>query len=153
MEQIITASEKQTFVFAKKFTKRLKGGEIIGLVGELGAGKTVFTKGLASGLGIKKIVNSPTFVLMKIYEVKSEKQKVKNLCHIDAYRVKTAKEIALIGAEEYFNRPDTVTVIEWADKIKKILPKKTKYVKFINMEENKRLIIFNKTKIIWDMKT
>ena len=139
MKQIITVSEKQTFALAKKFTKRFKGGEIIGLVGELGAGKTVFVKGLASGLGIKKTVNSPTFVLMKIYKIKNAKLKVKNLCHIDAYRVKTAKEIALLGAREYFNRPDTVTVIEWADKIKKILPKKTKFF-YIIYNQNKRII-------------
>jgi len=142
MKQITTTSEKQTFAFAKKFAQSLKGGEVIGLIGELGAGKTVFTKGLANGLGVKGVVNSPTFVLMKIYKIKSLNLKVKNLCHIDVYRVKDIKEMASIGVEEYFNRSDTVTVIEWADKIKKILPKRAKYVKFINKGGNRRLIIF-----------
>jgi tRNA threonylcarbamoyladenosine biosynthesis protein TsaE len=138
----ITNSEKETFNFAKKFAKRLKGGEIIGLTGDLGAGKTVFAKGLAAGLGVKKNITSPTFVLMKIYEIKKPCSKIKILCHIDAYRLKTPQDLIAIGAEEYFNRPDAVTVIEWADKIKKILPKKTKYIGIINKDENKRIIIF-----------
>ena len=146
----ITNSEKETFNFAKNFAKKLKGGEVIGLVGELGAGKTIFTKGLAAGLGIKKHITSPTFVLMKVYEVKSpayakaladkQKSKVKSLCHIDAYRIKNAQDITAIGAKEYFNRLNTITIVEWADKIKKILPKKTKFVSIINKEEDKRLI-------------
>lgn len=136
----ITNSEKETFNFAKKFAKRLKGGEIIGLTGDLGAGKTVFAKGLAAGLGVKKNITSPTFVLMKVYQTKYPN--IKYLIHIDAYRLKTPQDLIAIGAEEYFNRPDTVTVIEWADKIKKILPKKTKYIGIINKDENKRIIIF-----------
>ncbi len=138
----ITASEKQTFEFAKKLAQKLKGGEIIGLVGDLGAGKTIFTKGIAAGLGIKQNITSPTFVLMKVYEVKSLKFKVKSLCHIDAYRIKTPQDIIAIGAEEYFNRPGTVTVIEWADNIKKILPKKTRYINLLQEGKRKRKIIF-----------
>ncbi|MDP3043657.1 MAG: tRNA (adenosine(37)-N6)-threonylcarbamoyltransferase complex ATPase subunit type 1 TsaE [bacterium] len=136
----ITNSEKETFNFAKKFAKRLKGGKIIGLTGDLGAGKTVFAKGLAAGLGVKKNITSPTFVLMKVYQTKYPN--IKYLIHIDAYRLKTPQDLIAIGAEEYFNRPDAVTVIEWADKIKKILPKKTKYIGIINKDENKRIIIF-----------
>ncbi|MFH1522863.1 MAG: tRNA (adenosine(37)-N6)-threonylcarbamoyltransferase complex ATPase subunit type 1 TsaE [Patescibacteria group bacterium] len=137
---ITTNSEKKTLDFANKFSKKLRGGEIIGLIGELGAGKTIFTKGLASGLNIKKTITSPTFVLMKIYEIKNNELRIKNLVHIDAYRIKKAEELIAIGAKEYFNRPDVVTIIEWADRIKKILPKKTEYVRFNNQGGNKRLI-------------
>ncbi len=158
MKHIITASAKQTFNFAKKFTRHLKGGEIIGLVGELGAGKTIFVKGLAAGLGIKKNITSPTFVLMKIYPIKLPrhgrgsssagfntvnkitKTQISNLIHIDAYRLKSAKDILAIGAQEYLGRIGAITVIEWADRVKKILPKKTKFVNIINKEGNKRLI-------------
>jgi len=63
-----TYSEKQTFNLGKKIAKKLQGGEIIGLTGDLGAGKTVFIKGLAKGLGVRQAVTSPTFVLMKIYK-------------------------------------------------------------------------------------
>ena len=148
--QKITNSEKETFEFAKTFAKKLKGGEVIGLIGELGAGKTIFTKGMAAGLGIKKNITSPTFVLMKIYQIPNPpgraphsgagKSQISNICHIDAYRIKNARDITAIGAEEYFNRPDTVTIVEWADNIKKILPKKTKFVNIKNQDYNTRSI-------------
>jgi tRNA threonylcarbamoyladenosine biosynthesis protein TsaE len=157
----ITYSEKETFAFAKKFAAGLKGGEVIGLVGDLGAGKTIFAKGLAAGLGVKNTINSPTFVLMKVYQCHSRhalhppkntkqhdstvlkrKSKITKFVHVDAYRIKKADELSAIGLEEYFNRPDTVVVIEWADKIKKILPNnslnvnitaKEKFTRFINI--------------------
>jgi len=116
---IITNNEEETFAFAKKFAETLEGGEIIGLIGDLGAGKTVFTKGLAAGLGIKNNVNSPTFVLMKVYKAKG---KIKTLVHIDAYRLQNMADLVAIGAEDYFNRNDTITVIEWIDKIQSELP-------------------------------
>jgi tRNA threonylcarbamoyladenosine biosynthesis protein TsaE len=137
--KVITKSDKETISFAKKFVNKLKGGEVIGLIGELGAGKTVFTKGVAQGLGIKNTVNSPTFVLMKIYKVTNHKT-VKQLCHIDAYRINNPVDLTVIGIEEYFNRPDTITVIEWADKIKKILPKNTRHVNINTYNNNKRII-------------
>ena len=116
----VSASEKETFNFAKKFAKNLKGREIIGLVGDLGAGKTVFAKGLAAGLGIKQKITSPTFVLMRIYPV--NKKRIKNFVHIDAYRLKTAADLETIGAKEYFSDPSSIVLIEWADKVKKIIP-------------------------------
>lgn len=141
--QKITNSEKETFVFAKSFAKKLKGGEVLGLIGDLGAGKTAFTKGLAAGLSVKQNLTSPTFVLMKIYKIQGSKFIIHNLCHIDAYRIKSAKDLIAIGAEEYFNRPDTVTVIEWAGKIKKILPKGARFVSIKNIGGDKRLIKLN----------
>jgi len=139
MKKIITNSEKETVELAKKYASKLKGREVIGLIGELGAGKTIFTKGLAAGLGVKQTITSPTFVLMKIYPIRNSKFEIRNLVHIDAYRIKTPQDIIAIGAQEYFNRSDTVTVIEWADRVKKILPKKTKIVNII-YKEDKRII-------------
>lgn len=140
MHKIITNSEKETFIFAEKLAKKFNNNEIIGLIGELGAGKTVFARGIASGLGVRDNVNSPTFVIMKIYNAKFKK--IKYFCHIDAYRLNNAKDLESIGAEEYFNRQDTISVIEWADKIKKVLPKKIKLIN-INQSENKRIIKIN----------
>ena len=125
--KFISFSEKETFNFAKKFAKKLKGGEILGLIGDLGAGKTIFTKGLAAGLGIKKNITSPTFVLMKIYKITPlvrGGRGVTTLVHIDAYRLRSAKDLIAIGVKEYLTKPDTITIIEWADKVKKMLPKK-----------------------------
>jgi tRNA threonylcarbamoyladenosine biosynthesis protein TsaE len=133
----VSDSEKDTFNFAKKFAKTLHGGEVIGLVGNLGSGKTVFAKGLASGLGISQKITSPTFVLMRVYPVK--KTKIKNFIHIDAYRLKSAADLEAIGAKEYFSDPISVVLIEWADKVKKMLPKKIQIIKII-IKENQRLI-------------
>ena len=139
--RFITHSEKETFNFSKNFSKKITGGLVLGLTGNLGAGKTVFTKGIALGLGIKKTITSPTFVLMKVYPVKRRRQ-IKFLVHIDAYRIKSARDLAAIGAAEYLDRPDTVTVIEWADKIKKILPKQARLIKITHQKNNSRKIIF-----------
>ena len=139
--QYLSSSAKQTFSFAKKWAKQLEGGETIGLIGQLGAGKTIFTKGLASGLGIKKNITSPTFVLMRVYPL-NKHPTIKNLVHLDAYRIKRANELLAIGIKDYLNQPDTTVVIEWADKIKKILPKKAKIVKVNYIEDNKRIIIY-----------
>lgn len=115
MEAFVTKTEKETFEFAREFTKNLKGGDVVGLVGNLGAGKTVFSKGIADGLGIKEEITSPTFVYMKIYEVKDHLS-IKKMCHIDAYRIENEQLLLDIGVLEYFNNPDVLTVIEWADK-------------------------------------
>ena len=121
-------NEKETLAFAEKFAKTLRGGEVVALIGELGAGKTVFTRGLAHGLGIKERVQSPTFLLMKIYDAKTQKaaktQKIKFLCHVDAYRLSNAAELADIGILDWLGRADTVTVIEWADKVAALLRNK-----------------------------
>jgi len=139
--KFLSTSEKETFNFAKNFSKKLSGGETLGLIGNLGAGKTIFTKGLASGLGIKKHLTSPTFVLMKIYRFGKHKQ-IKNLVHIDAYRIKSARDLTAIGADEHFSRADTITIIEWADKIKPILPKRARFVEFSLVKNNFRKITF-----------
>jgi tRNA threonylcarbamoyladenosine biosynthesis protein TsaE len=116
-------NEKETLAFAEKFAKTLRGGEMIALVGELGAGKTVFTRGLARGFGIKQKIQSPTFLLMKIYKtkIKNLKSKIRNLVHVDAYRLSGAQELVDIGLLDWLGRPDTVTVIEWADKVSELL--------------------------------
>jgi tRNA threonylcarbamoyladenosine biosynthesis protein TsaE len=140
----ILKNEKETLAFAEKFVKTLRGGEVIALVGELGAGKTVFTRGLARGFGIKKKIQSPTFLLLKIYKIKIKnlKSKIKNLIHVDAYRLSGAHELVDVGLLDWLGRPDTVTVIEWADKVSELL-RGRKVIK-INFEfgekENERII-------------
>jgi len=96
----------------------------------LGAGKTTFTQYLAKALGVKQTVNSPTFNIIKIYKIKNQKSEIRNLVHIDAYRLHSPQELTALGIEEYFNDERTVTVIEWADKVKPILPKNSIFIKF-----------------------
>lgn len=129
MKTFTTDSDQATRDLARKLAADLKGGEVIGLVGNLGAGKTVFSQGLAEGLGIIEPVTSPTFVVMKVYPV-SGHPSIKQFCHIDAYRLRGAADLAAIGAEDYIGAPDTLTAIEWADKIREMLPPKTITINF-----------------------
>ncbi len=139
---IITHSEKQTLNLGKNFVLELKGGEVIGLIGELGAGKTVFVKGLAQGLNIKNIITSPTFVLMKIYKTKGL---IKQLCHVDAYRLKSSQDLIDIGIKDYLSKKTAVTVIEWANQVKNILPKNKILVKIkFGKKQNQRIFEINK---------
>ena len=104
--KFLSRSEKDTYAFAKRVADRLKGGEVILLNGDLGAGKTTFTKGLALALGVKETVTSPTFTYVKEYDGRLP------LFHFDMYRVADADEVYELGLEEYFYRGGVV-VVEW----------------------------------------
>lgn len=104
------------------------------MVGDLGSGKTVFVKGLAAGLGIKETIQSPTFILMKCYKGK------KRLCHFDFYRLKEPKEALTVGGQDEWNKKDTISVVEWADRVYGILPRKTKIITFEYVNKNQRKI-------------
>lgn len=140
MTIIKTKSERETFDFGKKLVKKLKGGDVVGLIGELGSGKTILIKGIANGLKIKKTITSPTFVLMKIYKTKT-KNKIKYLCHVDAYRVKNGAELINIGIGDWLGKKNVLTVIEWAEKGKDILPKKSLIIRIkFGKRKNERKI-------------
>ncbi|MCK5416355.1 tRNA (adenosine(37)-N6)-threonylcarbamoyltransferase complex ATPase subunit type 1 TsaE [Candidatus Parcubacteria bacterium] len=140
MKTINTKNENETLGFAEKFARNLKGGEIICLQGDLGVGKTVFTQGLALGLNYKKNVNSPTFVIMKIYKIRNPKSEIRNLIHIDTYRLNSEKDIETIGAQEYFGRHDCITIIEWPERIKKIIPKNSIWINIEIKNKDERTI-------------
>ncbi len=140
MKNIITKSEAQTLALGKKLAGRLKGGEVVALVGDLGAGKTVLARGLARGLDIKNIINSPTFVLMKIYRIRNYKLKIRNFIHIDAYRLNSEQGLIDIGIFDWLGRKDSVVLIEWAERVKKILPKKAIKIRIkFGKKENLRI--------------
>jgi len=132
--KIITHSEKETYNFAKDFSNKLNGGEVLLLIGDLGSGKTAFTKGLAKGLKIKNTITSPTFVLMKVYSGK------KQLIHIDAYRLNSGQDLEAIGALDYFGDPEWITVIEWAERVKDVWPKNKVVIEFKVKSDKEREI-------------
>ncbi len=140
MQTIITKNEDETFKLGAAWGRKCRGGEVLMLSGDLGAGKTKLLQGLALGLGIKNHINSPTFNILKIYKSKG---RVKYFCHIDAYRLNSEQDLISLGVEEFFNSPETVTAIEWAEKIKKIWPKNSKIIKIKHQSLNKRKISFN----------
>jgi tRNA threonylcarbamoyladenosine biosynthesis protein TsaE len=133
---MITNSAEETMLIAEKLAKGLKPGDIIALSGDMGSGKTTFTKGIGKGLGVKdsKRINSPTFVLIKEYSGKIP------LYHLDLYRLDTLKEIENLAVEEYIYGTG-VTVIEWAEKIKCLLPEKRILVKFKVKGGTKREVV------------
>ena len=116
---------------AKSIARQLRGGEILALVGDLGSGKTTFTKALGKQLKIKNHITSPTFMVMNLFKAKAGNKPV-FFYHLDLYRTKNFKEVKALGITEIWGDPRTITVIEWADKIKRHLPKKTVLIKFKN---------------------
>lgn len=136
MMEKLSLSVNQTLRLGKMIAGNLRGGEIILLSGSLGAGKTVLAKGIAQGLGINKNnVVSPTFVLLRVYPGKHLLQ------HFDFYRIKTPEEILALGLQEYLYS-DAVTVIEWPERLKFILPKEFLKIKLFSKARNQRYFKF-----------
>jgi tRNA threonylcarbamoyladenosine biosynthesis protein TsaE len=111
MEVVTTRSEEETFELARRMAGNFKGKEVVLLSGELGAGKTVFAKGLAAGAGVVAIdrVSSPSFTLVNIYEGRWP------VFHIDLYRLEREAEILDLGWEDYLG--EGIVLVEWADKL------------------------------------
>lgn len=130
--KVTTRSEKETIELAQNFESEKFPNMIICLDGELGSGKTVFTKGIANALGIQESITSPTFNIIKEYDGELP------LYHMDVYRLDGNTDG--YGIEEYFHKGGVV-VIEWADTIKDILPKEYLHIKFKVADENKRVLI------------
>ena len=130
--KITTKNEIETIELAQNFESEKFPNMIICLNGELGSGKTMFTKGIANALGINENITSPTFTIIKEYDGELP------LYHMDVYRLDGNTEG--IGIEEYFNKGGVV-VIEWADTIKDILPKERLDIKFKVLDENKNEVV------------
>ncbi len=114
-ETITSNSPEETFLFAEELGRRISNSSVIALYGDLGAGKTIFTKGLARGLGIDEDITSPTFSLMESYEGD------KPLHHFDLYRIENLNEFENLRFEEYWEG-DGISVIEWPEKAGDLLP-------------------------------
>lgn len=127
--KVVVNSENETQDLAIKFSKKLKKGDVVLLNGDLGAGKTTFTKYVFQALGVTRVVNSPTFAILKSYQGKF------NLHHFDTYRI-TLDEAIEAGFDEILSDRDSVIFIEWSENIKELLPDKTIKVniKYINKD-------------------
>ncbi len=130
-KQLITHSPQETKALAHAIALELKDGSVITLSGDLGAGKTTFTQGLAKGLNIQKMVSSPTFTIMKWYSGRLK------LTHIDAYRLEGLHQD--LGFEELIGTCG-VCVIEWPEYIKELLPEEFLEIKLSRLDEDDRLI-------------
>ncbi len=145
MIKMITTNEAETKKVASLLVKeiqkkplRTKGALIIGLEGELGSGKTKFVQGLAKQLGVKQHLTSPTFVLMKEYKINTDQ--FKYIYHFDCYRLDKPKYLLELDFEQIINQPENIVLIEWAEKVKSIIPKNVIWIKFKFIGDNKRRI-------------
>ena len=131
MAIFISKNAEDTLSFAKGYASTLKGGDIVVLNGEMGAGKTVFAKGVALGLGIKEEVLSPTYAYMNDYNGK--------LYHFDCYRLKNCEQAEALGLCDYFYS-NGICLIEWAENISSVLPEKVKKVNIEKIDKDTRRI-------------
>ena len=123
-------------VFLNKILKKKKGHHgalVVGLSGDLGAGKTAFTQAVARHLGIRQKVASPTFIIMKRYPLKAKGYKF--FFHLDAYRLKNEKELLHLGWQEIINDKDHLVFLEWPENVSKALPAQARFV-YISTDKN-----------------
>ena len=131
MATIITKTRAETEAFAAEYAKTLQAGDVVLLDGDMGAGKTVFSKGVARGLGIQEEVTSPTYAYMNDYDGR--------LFHYDCYRIESVEQAENLGLADYFDMGG-ICLIEWAQNIAPLLPRKVKRVVIKKIDDNKREI-------------
>lgn len=117
-----TRSEEETLQLGRKLARQARPGQVFSLVGDLGVGKTVLTKGMAEGLGIMEPVNSPTFTILQIYE-----EGRLPFYHFDVYRIGDLEEMEEIGYEDYFYG-EGICLVEWANLIRELMPEDTIHI-------------------------
>lgn len=154
----ITKSDKETVKLGNEFAKKLKPGDVIFLFGDLGFGKTTFTKGIAEGLGIKERIISPTFTIIREHKVKIQNSKGKNeikkstptksgsvimkMFHVDLYRVENEKQLKEIGISEIINNRSSIVIVEWPEKLPEKKPNWSIYFE-MNKDNTRTINIIN----------
>lgn len=159
MRVAVTKSALETKKFAARLAATISAPAVIALAGELGAGKTTFVQGFAKALGVKEKIQSPTFVLLKIYNIYSSSSSrrhtkessrlrpnskisgVRHLVHIDCYRLNSPRDMAHVGFKNLLQDKDAVILVEWAGRIKSLLPKSTLRIKFKHGKRSNERII------------
>lgn len=164
MQKILTRNSEETKNLAKFLAEEIRGGEIICLSGDLGAGKTTFTQGLLEGMGVEGPYTSPTFAIIKEYcvthtvergmqnvECKKQRDAIHaprstfHVYHIDAYRVEE-KDLLNLAWKDFAGKENTVTIVEWAERIKNLIPTGALWINFEWINENEREITISKSK-------
>lgn len=138
---LVTKNLRQTIKLGEQLARGVKKGDVIALIGDLGAGKTSFTQGIARGLGVKGYIRSPSFKLINEYKGTLP------VFHFDLYRLKNISEVEDLGYKDYFYNGG-ITIIEWAEKIKPILPEEYWQVNLFNLGGTKRKIIIKKVTLM-----
>ena len=148
MEKFVSGSPEESRKIAQDFAEKIlaerraeNGALVLALTGDLGSGKTTFTQAFADALGVKDRIKSPTFIIFRKSKIKNQKRAksvFENFYHFDVYRINSEKEILNLGWEEIIKNPANIVLVEWADKIEKILPKNSIKIKFQHLKGDKR---------------
>ncbi len=141
MKEYLSKSEEETAEIAADFIKNLspkKEAVVVGLYGELGASKSFFTRAMAEALGVKEKVQSPTFVIEKVYDLTHKN--FKKFFHLDVYRLEGPAELLPLGWSDILSDEHNLVVIEWAEKIEDLMPKNSIKIHFEHVSENERKI-------------
>jgi len=133
-----TKSPEETKKLGRNLARQLEPGSVMALIGPLGSGKTVLIQGICSGLGVEKVVTSPSFVIINEYPGRLHESSIW-IYHFDLYRLENVEEFIKLGYEEYFYGKG-ITLIEWAEKVKSFLPRKRWEVNLKIISENEREI-------------
>jgi tRNA threonylcarbamoyladenosine biosynthesis protein TsaE len=143
MDEVIFAnSAEDTEKVGERFSKKLKKGDVVFLKGQLGSGKTTFTKGLARGLGISTRIISPTFIVVREHHVDDNKNsEIKTLYHLDLYRLNDEKDVLTVDLKDYLKDDEAVTVIEWPEVGQNIIEDKHWSIDFDLVGEGRQLTI------------
>ncbi|MFZ2167751.1 MAG: tRNA (adenosine(37)-N6)-threonylcarbamoyltransferase complex ATPase subunit type 1 TsaE [Minisyncoccia bacterium] len=128
--------------FVDALLRGTQGATLVTLSGELGAGKTAFTKAVASKLGVGEVVTSPTFVLEKIYLLGGETAKFGRLVHIDAYRLESGKDLAALGFDELMQDSGNLILLEWPEKVAEALPEPAVHISIVANPDESRTIVY-----------
>ena len=134
-EEFITNSAQQTQELGARFAQTLKNGDFVALYGNLGSGKTTFIQGLAKGLGIRRRIISPTFIIIRHYQLKNG-----NFYHVDLYRTETKHDLLSVGLDQIIQDKDSIVALEWAEKLRELLPQKRIEIHCQNLGGDKRRI-------------
>jgi tRNA threonylcarbamoyladenosine biosynthesis protein TsaE len=133
VEQFISKSPEETRAWGRSFTQRLRAGDCLLLIGELGAGKTTLVQGIAAGLGVpSENVRSPTFVLIREYAGRIP------IYHVDAYRVRSPAELIAVGFEDYLAAGRGIIIIEWGDALRALCPPESFEIRLEIIDERQR---------------
>ena len=135
--KIISRSEAETEAFAASLARELPRGTVIALDGDLGAGKTVFSRGFARGLGITEPVSSPTYTIVQEYPLPEGRGM---LYHLDLYRISNSASALAFGVDEFLNDPESVALVEWPERIADILPPGMTVVRIRHLSDSEREI-------------
>lgn len=139
-EVFLSHSEAETEEFASRLAQQLKPGTVIALHGDLGAGKTVFTRGFARGLGIDEPVSSPTYTIIQEYRLPDGNW----LFHLDLYRIDDYRAALAFGVEEYLDDPNAYILTEWPERIAELMPGNTMHITIEHVGSDERRIFLNR---------